>query len=148
MEVPVIATVVGTGIANVGVGVTIIVLLIRGSDALGRSTAQVEILSAAVTEVRNEVVGAIRTEVGETRAEARQDKEELRAEIREARAEAREDNRQLRADMVAGFETLANAIDAFRAEVQQTNQMVAALANHTPDTDGRTVFTVPSPPNR
>ena len=113
MEVPVIATVVGTGIATVGVGVTIIVLLIRGNYALGRSTAQVEILSAAVTEVRNEVVGAVRTEVGETRAEARQDKEELRAEIkhnaeelrtevREVRTESREDNRQLRADMVAG----------------------------------------------
>ena len=32
---------------------------------------------------------------------------------------------------------------ALRAEVQQSNQMLAALANHTHDTDGRTVFQVP-----
>ena len=32
---------------------------------------------------------------------------------------------------------------ALRAEIQQSNQMLAALANHTHDTDGRTVFQVP-----
>ena len=50
--------------------------------------------------------------------------------------------------MVAGFGQLTEAIDALRVETQQNNQMIAALANHTHDTDGRTVFTVPSPPNR
>lgn len=208
MEVPVFATVVGTGIATVGVGVTIIVLLLRGSYALGRSTAQVEGLSAGVTEVRNEVVGAVRTEVGETRAEARQDNEhlrtqvkldvehlrtevkhdiqqvreevrearaeskqdiqqvreeirearaeakqdiqqlriELRQEMQELRAEARQDNRELRTEMNAGFDRLFEAISSIHVEVQQSNRMIAALANHTHDTDGRTVFTVPSPP--
>ena len=72
----------------------------------------------------------------------------MRAEIQQGRAEAREENRQLRAEMVAGFEKLADAIDALRVETQQNNQMIAALANHTHDTDGRTVFTVPAPPNR
>lgn len=204
MEVPVFATIVGTGIATIGVGVTIIVLLLRGSYALGRSTAQVEGLSAGVTEVRNEVVGAVRTEVGEARqdnehlrtqvkldvehlrtevkhdiqqvreqvrearAESKQDIQQVREEIREARAEskqdiqqlrielrqemqelraeARQDNRELRTEMNAGFDRLFEAISSIHVEVQQSNRMTAALANHTHDTDGRTVFTVPSPP--
>jgi hypothetical protein len=50
--------------------------------------------------------------------------------------------------MAAGFDKLADSIDALRVETQQSNQMIAALANHTHDTDGRTIFTVPSPPNR
>ena len=63
-----------TLVAVVGVGVTIIVLLIRGSYALGKSTAQVESLSAQVNVVR--------TEIGEVRTEARQDNQQLRAELR------------------------------------------------------------------
>ena len=50
--------------------------------------------------------------------------------------------------MNAGFASLAGAIDALRVETQQSNQMLAALANHTHDTDGRTVFAVPPPPAR
>ena len=130
METATVIAIVGVGVGGIGVGVTIIVLLLGDSYAPNRNTAQVESMSAAVTEVRNETVGAVRTEVGE------------------ARAEARQDNQQLRADMVAGFQQLAEAIDTLRGEVQQTNQMVAALANHTHDTDGRTVFTVPTPPVR
>ena len=130
METATVIAIVGVGVGGIGVGVTIIVLLLGDSYAPNRNTAQVESMSAAVTEVRNETVGAVRTEVGEVRAEARQD------------------NQQLRADMVAGFQQLAEAIDVLRGEVQQTNQMVAALANHTHDTDGRTVFTVPPPPVR
>ena len=38
---------------------------------------------------------------------------------------------------------LAAAVNELRAEVQQSNQTLAALANHTHDTDGRTVFQVP-----
>ena len=38
---------------------------------------------------------------------------------------------------------LAAAVNELRAEVQQNNQTLAALANHTHDTDGRTVFQVP-----
>ena len=133
MEISAIATIIGVGIAALGVGVTIVVLLIRGSYQLGRNTAQVESLGNTVEELR---------------AEIREVREELRTEIRQVREEAREDNRQLRADMVAGFERLAEAIDALRVETQQNNQTLAALANHTHDTDGRTLFTVPSPPAR
>lgn len=38
---------------------------------------------------------------------------------------------------------LTAAVNELRAEVQQSNQTLAALANHTHDTDGRTVFQVP-----
>lgn len=122
MDIAAIAAIVGVGVAAAGIGITIVVLLVKGSFALGRNTAQVESLGQTV--------------------------EELRSEVKEARAEARRDNEQLRAEMVAGFEKLAETIDALRVEVQQNNQMVAALPNHTHDTDGRTVFTVPPAPGR
>ena len=41
------------------------------------------------------------------------------------------------------IEALTAAVNELRAEVQQSNQTLAALANHTHDTDGRTVFQVP-----
>ena len=133
MDVPTIATIAGVAVAGAALSVTIIVLLVKGGYQLGRNTAQVESLS---------------NEVANLRVEIREVRDELRAEIREVRDEAREDNQQLRADMMAGFERLAEAIDALRVETQQNNQMLAALANHTHATDGRTLFTVPSPPAR
>ncbi len=45
--------------------------------------------------------------------------------------------------MNTGFDKLAGMIDARRVEVQQTNQTVAALANHAHDTDGRTMSALP-----
>ena len=42
------------------------------------------------------------------------------------------------------IETLTAAINEFRAEMQQTNQILVGLANHTHDADGRTLFTIPS----
>ena len=213
MEISLIATIIGLMIAAIGVGVTIVVLVIRGSYKVGENTGQVIAASEAVNVLRSETrednrelradmaagherlraelaagherlraelaaghaqlraelaagheqlraeiqhtraeakqdKEELRAEIKQARAEAKQDKEELRAEINQARAEARDENRQLRAEMNAGFEKLVNAIDAMRVEIQQTNQMVVALANHTHDTDGRTVFAVPSPPNR
>ena len=41
------------------------------------------------------------------------------------------------------IEALTAAVNELRAEVRQSNQTLAALANHTHDTDGRTVFQVP-----
>jgi hypothetical protein len=95
MDVATVAAVVGVGIAAIGIGVTIIVLLVRGSYALGRNTAQVENLDTAVEVVRNEVKEAraeARQDNQQLRAETRQDNQQLREEIREARAEARQDN--------------------------------------------------------
>ena len=41
------------------------------------------------------------------------------------------------------IEALTTTVAELRAEVQQSNQTLAALANHTHDVDGRTVFQVP-----
>ncbi len=38
---------------------------------------------------------------------------------------------------------LAGEIATLRSEVQQSNRVLAALANHAHDTDGRIIFTVP-----
>ena len=184
MEASIIVAIATAGIAALGVGATIVVLLVRGGYQLGRNTAQIEAVGESVAEARAEIrdvraeiqelraethreiqesradthreIQELRAEthreIQESRAETHREIQELRAEthreIQESRAETHREIQELRTEMVAGFETLANAIDALRVEIQQTNQMVAALANHTHDTDGRTVFTVPSPPNR
>ena len=45
-------------------------------------------------------------------------------------------------------QALLAVVSDLRSEVQQSNQTLAVLANHTHDTDGRTVFQVPPPANR
>ena len=112
----------------------------------------------------------VRQDNEQLRAEVRQERQELRAEIRELRAEVRQVNEQrlraearqdkqelraeiqeLRAEMNSGFKKLAGAIDALRVEVQQNNQMIIAMGNHTHDTDERAAFIVlrmPGPPVR
>ena len=132
MEASVIVAIAAAGIAALGVGVTIVVLLVRGGYQLGRNTALIESLAGSVEEVKEEI---------------KQLRSESRRDIQELRAETRRDIQELRIEMNAGFEKLADAIDALRVEIQRTNQMVAALANHTHDTGGRTAFTVPSPPS-
>lgn len=99
---------VATVIAGLGIGITLIVLLLRGSFMLGRLSNQVDGLTIAVSELR---------------AEMQRSNQELRAEMQRS-------NREL------------------LSEVQQSNRTLAALANHTHDTDGRTVFQVPPPASR
>ena len=55
---------------------------------------------------------------------------------------------ELRADGQQREQRLLATINELRAEVQQSNRMLAALANHTHDTDGRTLFQVPTPGGR
>ena len=160
MEASIIVAIATAGIAALGVGATIVVLLVRGGYQLGRNTAQIEAVGESVAEARAEIRD-VRAEIQELRAETHREIQELRAdthreiqelrvethrEIQESRADTHREIQELRTEMNAGFETLANAIDALRVEIQQTNQMIVALANHTHDTDGRTVFTVPSAP--
>ena len=171
MEASIIVAIATAGIAALGVGATIVVLLVRGGYQLGRNTAQIEAVGESVAEARAEIRD-VRAEIQELRAETHREIQESRAdthreiqelradthreiqelrvethrEIQESRADTHREIQELRTEMNAGFETLANAIDALRVEIQQTNQMIVALANHTHDTDGRTVFTVPSAP--
>ena len=121
MDVAIIVAIAAAGISALGVGIALIVLVVRGGFLLGRLVTQVEELAAAV---------------GQLRAEMQQSNQELRAE-------AQQNNQGLRAEAQQNNQTLTAAINELRAEVQQSNQTLAALANHTHDTDGRTVFQVP-----
>ena len=105
--IPIVALV----IAALGVGITLIVLMLRGGFIMGRLSNQVEAQAKAID--------ALAASVNYLRAEAQQREQRLLATISE-----------------------------LRAEVQQSNQTLAALANHTHDTDGRTVFQVPTPASR
>ena len=55
---------------------------------------------------------------------------------------------ELRAEMRENNQAQTAALNELRVEVQQSNEMLAALANHTHDTDGRTVFQVPAAVSR
>ncbi len=121
MDAAVIVAIAAAGVSALGVGITLIVLVVRGGFLLGRLVTQVEGLTAAV---------------GDLRTEMQQSNQDLRTEMQQS-------NQDLRTEMQQSNQTLTAAINELRAEVQQSNQTLAALANHTHDTDGRTVFQVP-----
>ena len=100
MDAGTIAAIVIASLTGLGIGITLIVLLVRGGFLLGRLFNLVEALDARVD------------------------------------------------GLDARIEALTIAVNDLRSEVQQSNQTLAALANHTHDTDGRTVFQVPPPANR
>ena len=106
MDTAVIIAIIAVAVSALSVGITLIVLVVRGGFLLGRLVAQVEAIG-------NQVQG-------------------LAAAVSELRADGQRSN-----------QTLTAAINELRAEVQQSNQTLAALANHTHDTDGRTMFQVP-----
>ena len=140
METTTIIAFVAVGLSAVGIGLTIVILLLRGSFLLGGSLNQVNTLGKQVDDLTAEVKEQ-RQEHQEAIQRSNQEHQEA---IQRLRQEHQESIQQLRAEMVAGFDKLADAINGLRDEVQQNNQMLAALANHTHDTDGRTVFTLPS----
>ena len=151
METTTIIAFVAVGLSAVGIGLTIVILLLRGSFLLGGSInqvnnlgKQVEDLTAEVKEQRQEHQESIQRSNREHQESIQQSNREHQEAIQRLRQEHQESIQQLRAEMVAGFDKLADAINSLRDEVQQNNQMLAALANHTHDTDGRTVFTLPS----
>lgn len=111
-------------IAGISLGVTVVVLLIRGSYLLGKLVNRVENQDAKVDNLG-------------TRIDNLEIKFDARFENLEAKVDAR-------------FENLLTAINELRADVQQTNEAIhqtnkilVGLANHTHDADGRTVFTIP-----
>ena len=151
METTTIIAFVAVGLSAVGIGLTIVILLLRGSFLLGGSInqvnnlgKQVEDLTAEVKEQRQEHQESIQRSNREHQEAIQRSNREHQEAIQRLRQEHQESIQQLRAEMVAGFDKLADAINSLRDEVQQNNQMLAALANHTHDTDGRTVFTLPS----
>ena len=111
-------------IAGISLGVTLIVLLVRGIFHLGKLTNRVEHL-----ETRFDTL------------EGRFDSLESKFDALDAKTEARIDSLEAKSD--ARFDALLTAINELRSDVQQTNKILVGLANHTHDADGRTVFAIP-----
>ena len=101
-------------IAGTGLGITVVVLLIRGSFQLGKLVNKVD-----NQEIR---IDNLATKVGD-----------LENKISD-----------LDTKFDAKFDVLTAIINELRVDIQQTNRILVGLANHTPDADGRTVFTNPS----
>ena len=111
-------------IAGVSLGITLIVLLVRGIFHLGKLVNRVEHL-----ETRFDTL------------EVRFDNLASKFDALDAKTDARFDALDAKTD--ARFDALLTAISELRADVQQTNKILVGLANHTHDADGRTVFTIP-----
>ena len=112
-------------IAGISLGVTVVVLLIRGSYLLGKLVNRVENQDGKIDDLGN-------------RQDAKIDNLGIRIDNLEAKFDAR-------------FDALNTTINELRADVQKTNEAIyetnkilVGLANHTHDADGRTVFTIPS----
>ena len=110
--------------AGVSLGVTVVVLLIRGSHLLGKLVNRVENQDAKIDNL------GIRIDNLEAKVDARFESIEAKIDALEAKSDAR-------------FDALLTAINELRDDVQQTNKILVGLANHTHDADGRTVFTIP-----
>ena len=116
-------------IAGISLGVTVIVVLLRGSFQLGKLVNKVD---AQETKIDNL---AVKVDALETEFDAKFD-------ALDAKFEAKFD--ALEAKFDARFDALTAAIGQLHTEMQQTNRILVGLANHTHDADGRTVFTIPS----
>ena len=120
--IPAVAIAVTAGIS---LGITVILVLLRGSFQLGKLVNQVNTQDTSIVKL-NDKIDHI-----ETKFDSKFDAVDARFDALEAKFDAR-------------FEALTAAIGQLQAEMQQTNQILVGLANHTHDADGRTVFTIPS----
>ena len=136
-------------IAGISLGVTVVVLLIRGSYLLGKLVNRVENQDAKIDDLgtRTDSLGT-RIDNLETKFDARFDSLGTRMDNLETKFDAKTDRLETKFD--ARIDTLMTAINGLRADIQQTNEAIYAtnkilvgLANHTHDADGRTVFTIP-----
>lgn len=101
---------------------------------LGRLSARVDLLFAAVDQNREE----IRLARQEFREEMQRMREEFREELQRMREEFRAEAQELRAEVREGFRQL-------RDEIRRSNQqLLLALANHSHDPDtGVAMFRIP-----
>ena len=101
---------------------------------LGRLSARVDLLFAAVDQNREE----IRLARQEFREEMQRMREEFREELQRMREEFRADAQELRAEVREGFREM-------RDEIRRSNQqLLVALANHSHDPDtGVAMFRIP-----
>ncbi len=123
-------------VAGISLGVTVIVVLLRGSFQLGKLVNQVNTQDASIVNL-NDKIDRLESKF-DTKFDALEAKFDAKFDAVDAKFDA------LESKFDARFDTLTAAIGQLRDEMQQTNQILVGLANHTHDADGRTVFTIPS----
>ena len=121
MEAGIIAAIVIAGLTCLGIGITLIVLLVRGGFLLGRLFTQVEGLGARVEGLGAQV-------------------ESLGVQVQSLGAQVE--------SLATQVGALTTAVAGLQAEAEQTSRTLVALSNHTHDVDGNTVFQVPPPAGR
>ena len=113
--------------------IALLATLASGMYQLGQLSNQVENLALQNAQLREEN----RRDYAELREENRRDYEELRRDNAELREEFRRDNAALRDELQRGDEAM---LDELRRSVRQ---LLEALSNHTHNSDGDAVFTLP-----
>ena len=127
--------IIGLGIALTGLGVTLLIILLRGFFRLGRLFQRID--------AQDENIRQMRDDIQLLTAEMRENNNRLTTEMRENHrqltAEMRENNNRLTAEMRENHRQLT-------ADIRQTNETVIALANHRQDQDGNIIFILPVQP--
>ena len=113
--------------------IALLATLASGMYQLGQLSNQVENLALQNASLREEN----RRDYAELREENRRDYEELRRDNAELREEFRRDIAGLRDELQRGDEAM---LDELRRSVRQ---LLEALSNHTHNSDGDAVFTLP-----
>ena len=134
MDTGTIAT-IGIGVALMGIGVTVLIILFRGFFRLGQLFQRIDTQDENIRQIREQMRQsdtAIREDIRQLTAEMRESNQRLAAEMRES-------NQRLAAEMRESNQRLA-------AEIRQTNETVIALANHRHGQDGNIIFILPVPP--
>ena len=123
MDAGIIAAIVIAGLTGLGLIVTLIVLVLKGGFQQGRLFTRVESLDTQVQGLGAQVEG-------------------LAAQVQSLGIQVQSLGVQVES-LAAQVGALTVAVAGLQAEVQQNGRTLAALANHTHDVDGRTVFQLP-----
>ena len=116
MDAGIIATIIIAGLTGLGIGITLIVLVLKVGFQQGRLFTQVEGLGAQV--------------------------EGLGAQVQSLGTQVQSLSVQVES-LATQVGALTVAVAGLQSEVQQNGRTLAALANHTHDVDGNTVFQLP-----
>ena len=116
MDAGIIAAIVIAGLTGLGLIVTLVVLVLKGGFLQGRLFIRVESLDTQVQGLGAQV-------------------ENLAAQVQSLGVQVE--------SLATQVGALTVAVAGLQSEVQQNSRTLAALANHTHDVDGNTVFQLP-----
>ena len=116
--VAIVAAIVG--VALTGLGVTVLIMLLRGFFRLGQLFQRIDAQDESIRQIRDDI-------------------RQMREDNRQLATEMRESNQRLATEMRESNQRLAT-------EIRQTNETLIAIANHRHDQDGNITFILPSQP--